>query len=293
VVRSRVDPRLVERRRVVRAEADRRHRRRIVGLALVAAVVLGAIGLLLSPLLDVDRVEVAGAERLGAERVVELSGIRVGEPMAAADLAAARRALQADPGLAAAHVVRSWPSTVRIEVVEHRPAALVVHPAGTLVVSAAGTALAAGSGGPDELPRIELDATPAAAPGEQLPEALRAVVALVEQVDPAIAPLVEAHRLSADGTLEWLLQDGATVRFGRVADVPAKLQAAETVLSQVELACLSSLDVREPSRATVRRRDGCDVPPPTVRLDRPLEGTGDASGATDADADAAGAEAEA
>jgi hypothetical protein len=65
------------------------------------------------------------------------------------------------------------------------------------------------------------------------------------------------------------------------------------VLSQVELACLSSLDVREPSRATVRRRDGCDVPPPTVRLDRPLEGTGDASGATDADADAAGAEAEA
>ena len=63
--------------------------------------------------------------------------------------------------------------------------------------------------------------------------------------------------------MSFTLADDATIEFGPVEDVPAKLVAIQAFLDQVTLECLDVLDVREPGRVTASRVAGCAVPAPT------------------------------
>jgi len=91
--------------------------------SLLALVVLtvGAFAATRSALLDVDEVLVDGVGgRLDRLLVVEVSGIRTGEPMVDVSSEAAARRVATLPWVAEAKVVRDWPGTVRIWFVERQ-----------------------------------------------------------------------------------------------------------------------------------------------------------------------------
>ncbi len=71
-----------------------------------------------------DRVEVAGARLIPPYEVLQASGVRVGMNVWV-DPAPFVAALRRHPAVAEAEVVRVWPRTLRIRIVEKTPAALV------------------------------------------------------------------------------------------------------------------------------------------------------------------------
>ncbi len=271
VIRSQVEPRIVERRRQVRdAERTRRRRRGIV-LGVLVALLAAAVGVLLSPLTDVDRIEVTGSDRLAAEVLVERSGVAIGDQLVSVDLAGVRDRLREDPWLSSATVSRRWPDAIVIEVLEEQPAAIVVAGPTAAVVSGTGRVLGfeGDEGGPmasvdvAQLPRLEVEdqGRVRLEPGDDLPDEIRSAAAVFARMSDAVRAELRVARLDAGGALSFDIEDG-TVVFGPVEDVPEKLASIDSVLAQVVRDCMAGVDVREPGRPTVSRSDGCNLPAP-------------------------------
>lgn len=260
VVRSQVEPRIVERRRTVLEAQRRRRRLRWIALAAVVAVVAAAVGILWSPLVDVDRVSVRGADQIDDAELARVSGIRTGDHLAVVDLVAARERLRREPLVAAAQVERIWPDTVRITVVEEFPAVRIRAGEDDAVVSTTGRVLPDGVPGTEGLPVLEVPTMPE---GAELSEELGRTLVVFARVPSSLRPVLSTGRLDESGELTFALDDDATVLFGRVEDVPAKLLAVQAFVEQVQMQCLDVLDVRQPGRPTASRIAGCAVPAPT------------------------------
>jgi hypothetical protein len=257
-----VHPRIADRRQQVARE--RRSRWQRVGIA--ALVVVGllavAVGALFSPLLDVDAVRVTGVEGDAASAVVDASGVEVGDPLVMLGTGDAARAVEDLPWVAHAEVVHRWPDAVRVRVLPERPVALVDRGRGEEVVTSAGEVVARS----DLTPLGELPALPVvAAPRDVDPATLSAAVSLVRQVRPEVLALLGPATVSAEGRLAFgpgaEAIEGATVEVGAPDLVPAKVVAIEAALGgAVELRCLERVDVSVPSRLTILRRAGCEIP---------------------------------
>ncbi|UDY35979.1 cell division protein FtsQ/DivIB [Dermatobacter hominis] len=285
---GREDPRMARRREDVQAAA--RRRRRIVAAVVAALVALSAaaVGVLRSPLLDVDRVSVAGSTSVDADAVRRASGIDRGDALVDVDLGAARRAVMALPGVASARVARDWPGTVRISVTDEVALAVLVVDDRRTVIGRGGRVLgpAAGDDGdgggatgaadgaagePVEgagLPQVAVEDTSIGArlaTGDQVPEELDGLVVVLEQLPEQVRFRLGTVELARDGAVTFVLADDAgRVILGRPEEVPAKLLTAASLLAGARLDCLDVLDVREPGRPTISRRAGCDPGAPTV-----------------------------
>ncbi|PYN99258.1 MAG: hypothetical protein DMD91_13110 [Candidatus Rokuibacteriota bacterium] len=115
---------------VARALARRRTwRHRLVVAGLVVVVALGLIGgvhwLLTSPRFAIAGVEVRGASRVSAERVVEAAGIPALANIFRIDPTTVTLRLQSVPEILRADVIRELPNRVTILVEERRPFTLV------------------------------------------------------------------------------------------------------------------------------------------------------------------------
>ncbi|MGH9187458.1 MAG: cell division protein FtsQ/DivIB, partial [Acidimicrobiales bacterium] len=103
-----IDPRFRARRIAVRRQEGRRRLRRLGRLtALLGLVVVGWL-VTRSPLLDVDRIRISGADHSTAEAVLEASGLHRGNPMTDLDPGATARRIEELPWVAAATVHRRW-----------------------------------------------------------------------------------------------------------------------------------------------------------------------------------------
>ena len=260
VVRSQVEPRIDERRRNVLAARRRSRRRRWIAVAAVVALIAAAGGLVWSPVLDVDRVVVDGTETVDVEQVLGATDIATGTPLALVDLTAVRSRVRALPGVAAASVTREWPDTVRVVVVEEVPLVRVRSGDTEAVVASTGAVLSDVADA-DSLPLLEL---PGGALGaaDRLPDELTPALVVYARMPSALRATLASGRVDDAGSMWFDLADGATVRFGPVQDVPAKLAALQAFLEQVHLECLDVLDVST-SRVTASRVAGCAVPLPT------------------------------
>jgi cell division protein FtsQ len=254
-----VDPRMRRRRIGVRRDAGRRRLKRItLGLA-VAAVVVGAAVATRTPLLDVDRVDVAGVERTTADQVRNAAGIDRGDPLISVDPGAVARRVEELPWVDSARVERSWPSTVEVQVTERVAVAVVQltddHAA---VVDADGRVLVieprAADAEPDpEGPLVLTGVDGTVREGERLGsearEALEVAVAVAERMPGVVAAVAT--------DLDAALVQGGAIRFGDTDDLDAKVTAAKTVLSEVDTACLELLDVRVPGSPALTRNQRC------------------------------------
>jgi cell division protein FtsQ len=228
--------------------------------AAVAAVV-AAIAVVRSPLLDVDRIVVTGAARTGPDAVVAASGVDRGDRMVGVPLGRVAERVRRLPWVATATVRRSWPSTVRIEVRERvAVAAAPAQGGGWILLDAdrweAGTAAEV----PAHLARLEVPPVPREL-GRRGPAGLDPLVAVAASVPAAVgdrlvslqpgpqAPAVAGGGGGAaevDGTVR--LPDGSTVtvRFGPPDQLARKWLALVTLLDQVDLGQVATIDLRVP-----------------------------------------------
>jgi cell division protein FtsQ len=251
-----IDPRLRARRIAVRRDEGRRRLRRLTGLGVVAAVALLTLAVTRSPVLDVDRVEVVGATHTSFDEVQRATGIRRHAPMTDVDLDRARQGVLALPWVNSVAISREWPASVHIVITERTAVAVVT-------AGSAGFALVDGDG------RV-LETSPAPPPGFVLLANVPLPGAPGSSIDPSAADALAVARVMSsslrtkvstvvaelDGVVLRLVA-GGVVRLGPPVDLDPKLRAAETVLTEVDLTDLCTVDVRVASAPSLTRGKSC------------------------------------
>ena len=255
-----------------------RWRVRVLWLVALLVVLAGAVAaVVFAPQLAVARVDVVGVDALGTDpdlagAVRDAVAIEVGDPMLLIDVAGTQSRVAALPGVASVSVRRDWPDAVMVQVAPRRTVALVrVGEVSAEIAPGGRVRTVLGAGQPPSALVAALTVDPvllqpmALQPGGELPDPVRTAVIVLEQVPEPVRPALGNGRLAADGTLEFELRSGGTVRFGPLDRSPAKLQSALTMLTgSVDLTCLDVLDLTEPDRPTITRRRGCTVAAPTL-----------------------------
>lgn len=254
VLDTAIDPRMRARRVAVARTAGRKRLRRIkVVLAIVCAVVWVMVGLR-SSLVDVDRVQVVGAEHTPEAEVRAAAATPRGTPMLSVDLDGARRRVAALPWVADVRATTLWPGTVRLVVTERTPVAVVEHPDGWSSLDAQGRVLEI-TDTRRSLPA--LDGMRGERPGERLPADDRELLAVLGDLPEALAEAVEVATTTDDG-IELVLDDGFRATFGDGSDTEAKAEAADAVRQHASLddgQC--RIDVRVPSAPVLTDGRGC------------------------------------
>ena len=249
-----VDPRVAKRRAQVAAQARQKRRRRVLIVGSIALAIAAIAGLLTSPLLDVDRVEVKGAEHTSVAAVLGASGLRGGgHPMIAVDRFAVAQRVQRLPWVDRAEVTRKWPNVVRVLVVERVPVGVIGVPGGVALVDAKGRVLATAKAPPEHSYPITVapgDRIPG--PGVTVPPAVLGAVRILGALSKGLAAQVESiHRLPGEqATYELTLHGPVTIRMGEDSRIADKLAAAEAVLA-AQHAPGTVIDVRVPRSPAV------------------------------------------
>ncbi len=245
------DPRFRARRASVAAERYLRRRRILrstLALLTVAAVAMAALR---SPLLDIDDITVHGAEHTSADAVTRASRLVVGLPLLDVDEAGAAARLAALPWVQAATVERSWWGSVDVRLTERTALAQIVDGDRYLVADRSGRVLAVAPTADRAL--ITVEGTEAAEPGGQLGVRYAEVASIAAALGPGVRTRVVALRTTPAGQITLALRSRGTVLWGSVDQTDAKVRALTTVLGQVDLAGLCTIDVRVPTTPVVTR----------------------------------------
>lgn len=250
-----MDPRFRRRRIEVRRDEGRQRLRILLGCVAVLVAALVAAGAGRSPLFDVDYVDVRGADQT-ARRQIVAAGRLAGHPaMVDVDTAVVARRVEALPWVLDAAARRQWPGTIRIDVTERRPAAVLPAAGGAwALVDRAGRVLRIGSEKPAGLPVVGDVPRPrregAAVAAAAMPS-LRVAAALPDGVRDRVA---DVATLEGGDVQLWLAPPGGVVRLGPPVDLQAKLSVLATMLARVELTRVAVIDVRVPRSPSLTRR---------------------------------------
>lgn len=245
-----IDQRIAQRRREVREERRRGRLRRTITVVAVVVVAAALVALERSPLVGLEEVRVAGAERLTGEEVVAAADLELGTSTLRLGLAQVERRVEALPLVRTAGARRIDPLTVLIEVEERTPALVVAGPGGRVLVDREGVVLAEGDA--EGLPVVEL-AGELPVPGQSVhavPALGNAHRAWRELSGPLRAEVVALDAAGRD-ELTLVLRSGIEVRFGRAERVDEKVRALGAVLEDVGAAEIAVVDVRAPSAPVV------------------------------------------
>jgi cell division protein FtsQ len=241
---------------VARSAGRKRLRRLNVVLALICVVVWALVALR-SPLLDVDRVQVVGAERTSADAVRSAARLGPGTPMLEVDLGRAHDEVAALPWIDEVRTTRLWPGTVRIVVTERHEVATIEHDDGWGVLDAEGRVLEVVAGRPD-LPALPGES--GAAPGGRVGAADRSALAVLGDLPSELRSLTEETAEGDDG-LELVLTDGFRVVLGDGEALDAKAEAAIAVHDHAtgDLGADGGcrIDVRVPTAPVLTPGRGC------------------------------------
>lgn len=245
-----IDERIAERRATVRDERRRARLRRtrwVIGLLVLLALL--AV-LERSPLVGLDRIEVAGTDRLDPDEVRAAAALELGTSTLRLGLGEATERVEALPLVRRARIQRTDPLGVRIEVAEREPALVATGRGRQRLVDRDGFVIADGT--VPGLPVVALRGAPPDVGGEvadvpALANAHRAWSRLSGDLRVAVV------RYDARGPDDlWLeLTSGIDVRFGRAERVDEKVRALGAILGDVGDEPVSEIDVRAPSAPVV------------------------------------------
>ena len=249
-----MDPRIGRRRAaVIRARGRRRLRVLLAALA-VAALASGALVVLHSPLLSARHLQVVGAVHVPATEVLAVAGVGAHPPLVDVNAGAAETRLEALAWVKTALVRVSWPDSVRIVVVERRPAAVVAGSGAEAgrwaLVDDSGRVLAWRSGPLNGLPQL-VSAAPAGAAGRHLGRAAGPGLAVVGALPGQLPVAPRTIVVAPDGTVTLALADGVQARLGRADSLPSKLAALRSVLLGAPPSGPEVVDVTVPAEPTV------------------------------------------
>ena len=208
-------------------------RGRLSGLAqkvivlLTACVVIGVGAFILlgvSPLLQIDRVEVHGLHRVTLMEVEKFLGVEQGDSILSTDSANARERIEMIPGVKEAHVSRSLVGgVVTVNITEHRPIALAMtQQSYWALVAEDGTVLSPGMKLPPELPRLS-GIRAAGGPGSSLGSDSSSLISLLVLMSPEMIEEFLALRLEDKGEIAGTLKNSTEVLFGDNRRLGAKV----------------------------------------------------------------------
>lgn len=239
----RIERELFEQRRRESRQEKRGRRRRPLLLVVAALVVAGLVWLVgWSPVLATDDVEVHGVTSLSAARVEQTARVPLGLPMVRLSTDQIRARLSALPAVASSRVSRQWPGTVRIDVTERRPVAVVPRGSAWRALSADGVLFRRYAARPEGLPEIE-DET--GADQDALQEAARVVGALPSD----LLRRVDHVSVATVDEIELTLRNGRTVVWGSADRSADKARVLGVLVDRP----VGTIDVSVPSRPTTRR----------------------------------------
>jgi cell division protein FtsQ len=220
-----------------------RRRRLFVVVVVLAVLLTVAWGVSVSPLLDIDHLQVRGMQHLTAADVEDAAGVHTGDPMVWLDTGDAVASIEAMPYVATASVTREWPDTVRIVVRERRPAAWVDAPTGKALVDGTGRVLEVVDQPPSGMPQL-LGAHVVPPPGGRI-DALDAA-----KVAGALHGIAAAGTKSVETTDHGVtlhLLSGPEIRMGEPNRIGVKVRAALAVLAASAGVPVTYVDVSVPT----------------------------------------------
>ncbi|HVF32163.1 MAG TPA: FtsQ-type POTRA domain-containing protein [Acidimicrobiales bacterium] len=251
--RLRMDPRIRERRVAVRRDEGRRRLRLVLAAAGVVAAVALAYGVTRTPLLDVDEVRVVGAVRTTTDDVRLAGGLADRPQLADVEPSEVAVLVERLPWVQEAEVVRHWPGTVEVALVERTAvAALPAAAGGWAVVDTSGRVLAIEPAAPEGM--VQVAAPPAPGPGEQVALAVRSSLVVLDALPPSLSARVNGITLAADGTLDLHAMGLPIIRFGPPDQVRPKLVALATLAARTDLRGVDAIDVRVPTAPVLTGR---------------------------------------
>lgn len=212
----------------------------MLGAVTVVAVV--AIGVSLSPLLDVEEIQVVGVAPERVAAVGRAAGIGVGDSIVTFLPGSVTGNVRDLPWVDTVSVTRDFPDTVRIRVTERQPVAWVAAGPRVLLVDREARVLWRADTAPAGIPEL-VGAADLAGPGGQIRPVVLATVA--EAFGPALRARVTSATLE-DGTLTVQVASGPQVRFGPPREVRAKARVAAAVLVALS-GPVSYIDVTVPA----------------------------------------------
>ncbi|MCW2882068.1 MAG: cell division protein FtsQ [Sphaerisporangium sp.] len=211
---------------------------------LLSCGVVGAAAWLVffSPVLGVRDIAITGNAGLPAERVREAAAVPDHQPLATVDLEQVRRRIAALRQVGSVSVERSWPSTLRVRVVERRPVAVVLSAGKAEVVDRHGVVIEVRDIAPAGLPTLHVDRF-----GQGDP-ATRAALAVAAGLPEILARRVQLMRATTAEDVSLRLADGRTIMWGGAERTRDKARIALTLLERPA----HSYDVSTPDAVTVK-----------------------------------------
>jgi cell division protein FtsQ len=224
------DPRLSRRRRTV----ARLRRRRIAGrVALAMAMAAGLWVVVYSPLLSLRAIAVVGGRHTTSGDVA--AAARLGSADNILLLSTAKVAARAEslPWVRTAKVERKLPGTLKVTVIERRPAVVLEGGGRHWRLDRRGLVLARG-GGARGLPVLAAGDALAVRVGERVPgSAARAALAALRALGPGARRRVEAVLAPSPQRISLRFSDGTLVRWGSRAEGASKRAVLRALLARL------------------------------------------------------------
>lgn len=245
--------------------------RAVLWLLLAVVVAAGAVWVLRQPLFEIRGIRIEGEHlRNGEDTLRAVAAPRLRGNFLTLDLRQARAAFEAVPWVRRAVVRRVWPNQLVVRLEEHQPAALWATAGGAeRLVNTHGEVFDASSGEGVNMALATLSG----------PEGSAAqVLAMLQRLQAVLEPLgageIELLALSARGSWQVTLTDGAVIALGRGTDdeVIERAQRFVQTMPRVDATYrrpLVSADLRHRDGFAVRLRGLGTLPPGQPPLRKP------------------------
>ena len=244
--RARSPDKMTERRVAVAREAGRRRLRRTVVAVGAVAVAAGLYGLAQLPIVSARHVTVTGAVHTTRAEILAAGGLGGDPPLIDVNTVADAHAIERLPWIKGASVTVSFPSSVRVVVTERRPVAAVALGSGRVaLVDVTGRVLVDDSRRPAGIVLLAGVARPPA-PGGRVRGAATLLVAAAA-LPRSLVGRIAALRVERGLGVVAELHAAPRVILGSTVDLPAKFVALATVLAEVSLHGVATIDLRAPT----------------------------------------------
>ncbi|OYN93073.1 cell division protein FtsQ [Propionibacteriaceae bacterium ES.041] len=222
---------------------DRRRRLLISGIAALVVLLLLVAGwlVLLSPVLALKQVVVSGTSLLTAEEVTATAAAPMGRPLARVAEQPIADRVATLPQVQQVRVVRSWPTSLKIEVTERQPAFVINRGGRWLLVDEEGIAFVSLTERPEKLIEVRTELVQ--------PEALRQVAQVTGAMPEDLAGQVERVEVPGPDSIKVGLRGGREIFYGSGADAELKGQVAGALVRATKA---KWIDVSAPGHPATR-----------------------------------------
>ena len=196
----------------------------------------------------VNRIVIEGTTTLTSNDIRSQAAVRLGEPLIRVDTVAIESRVAEMERIDQVHVSRSWPRTIRIEVVEREPIAWVMSGGTIRALDRYGVDFRTLRKEPKDLVEVQVAGT-TARQRQQALESSAAVLDLLRTDDPDLLKKVQYVRAGSKDSVELVLGKSRTVTWGSAAKGEQKL----TVLRSLLKIKARGYDVSAPEQPTTRR----------------------------------------